>query len=326
MINVYKVAGDYITKMDGVSDIQKEKDIFWIDLVSPSKEEDAEIEAFLDLSIPTKQDMQEIELSAQFYDEDNAQYMTLSVVAQMHLDNPTKTPVTFILTPRFLVTIRYEELISLNNFVTKAKKRGGVVVALPEDLMMGILESLINRVADSLESVGVDIDTLSRDIFRNKKSGPKRKEGILQVSIRKIGATGDLLSMLRESLASFDRFIAHYDFDNAKKETKTLKARLSIIQKDIKSLADHAGFLSGKMNFMLDATLGMINLEQNQIIKIFSVAAVVFLPPTMVATIYGMNFKDMPELGWHYGYPMSVLIMVVSALVPLLYFKKKGWL
>lgn len=326
MINIYKVHDNYLSREGALPDVTPHKDVVWVDLVAPTPEEDTEIEAFLGISIPTKQDMEEIELSSQFYIENGAHYMTLSAVAHMSLDNPIKTPLTFILTGHTLVTIRYEELMSMSNYVSKAKKRGGVSVATPAGIMCDILESLINRVADSLESVGADIDSVSRDIFRTKKASPQRKNGILQVSIRQIGMKGDLLSLLRESLASFSRFVSHYDFERGASETKTIKARLSVLQKDILSLSDHAGFLSGKMNFLLDATLGMINLEQNQIIKIFSVAAVVFLPPTMVATIYGMNFKHMPELGWHYGYPMSVFIMLVSALVPLLYFKKKGWL
>jgi magnesium transporter len=309
-----------------LSSIEREKDIFWIDLVSPSVEEDKIVETFLGISIPTRQDMEEIELSSQFYEEDGARYMTLSVIAQMHIDNPVKTPVTFILYQNALVTIRYEELVSLNNYVTKAGKKGGVNVAAPEAVMCDILESLINRIADSLELVGRDIETISRDIFRSKKTSPSRKNGILQSSIRKIGAEGDLLGMLRESLASFGRFVSHYNFDYGRTETKAVRSKFNTIHKDVQSLSDHANFLSGKMNFLLDATLGMINLEQNQIIKIFSVVAVVFLPPTMVATIYGMNFKTMPELEWAYGYPLSIAFMIAFAVLPLLYFKKKGWL
>lgn len=326
MIDIYKISGNHIEKLTDISDIQKQTDVFWIDLISPSADEDKKIEEFLNISIPTKQDMEEIELSSQFYEEGGANYMTLSAVAQVHLNNPTKTHMTFILFENALVTVRYEELVSMKNYITRAIKKGGVSIETPPGIMCDILESFINRIADSLEMVGKDIDVISQDIFRSKKTAPNRKNGILQSSIRKIGAQGDLLSLLRESLASLGRFVSHYDFDHARTETKPLKVKLNTIHKDITSLSDHANFLSGKMNFLLDATLGMINLEQNQIIKIFSIVAVVFLPPTMVATIYGMNFRMMPELEWVYGYPLSILIMILSAALPLLYFKKKGWL
>lgn len=326
MINIYKIENNNLVMADDLSNLSKTDDVFWIDLISPTIEEDKQIEDYLKISIPTRQDMQEIELSSQFYEDGGANYMTLFAVAQLHLDDPVKTPVTFILNHNVLVTIRYEELMSFNHYIARAKKVAGVLMASPEGIMFDLLESQINRIADSLEVVGSDIDGISRDIFRSKKISPTRKNGLLQSSIRKIGLKGDLLSMLRESLASFSRFISHYDFDHAKPQSKDLKIKLNIIHKDVLSLSDHAHFLSGKMNFLLDATLGMINLEQNQIIKIFSIVAVVFLPPTMVATIYGMNFKTMPELGWVFGYPLSLVLMVLTAVLPLLYFKKKGWL
>ena len=149
---------------------------------------------------------------------------------------------------------------------------------------------------------------------------------MLQSSIRKIGAKGDLIGMLRESLATISRLLSHYTGVTAEAPNKALRIKLSALGRDVYSLNDHAGFLSGKMNFLLDATLGMINLEQNQIIKIFSIAAVVFLPPTLVASVYGMNFRFMPELDWIYGYPVAITLMIVTGIIPLLYFKKKGWL
>jgi magnesium transporter len=135
---------------------------------------------------------------------------------------------------------------------------------------------------------------------------------------------------MRESLVSIGRMGAYMsavlDAMKQAKEMKDHRARLKILQRDIASLTDHSSFLSSKINFLLDAVLGLINIEQAGIIKIFSVAAVVFLPPTLVASIYGMNFRVMPELEWTYGYPFAIGLMVLSALLPWLYFKRKGWL
>jgi magnesium transporter len=326
MIRIYRVEGDHLKQLEELTDLDCINDHFWIDLMSPTAEEDRTVEQFLRLHIPTREDMQEIEASAQFYDEAGAEYMTMQAVAQVHIDDPIKTPVSFILRGNALVTVRYEEFLSISQYVTIAKKKGGMPSGGTEGILLGILESFINRIADALEALGGEIDGISRDIFRTKTVSINRKTLALQVAIRKIGGKGDLLGMLRESLASITRLILHHQGERGEVLSKPLRQRINSLSRDAASLSDHAGFLSGKMNFLLDATLGMINLEQNQIIKIFSIVAVVFLPPTLVASIYGMNFHHMPELDWWFGYPLALLGMLVSALVPLWYFQRKGWL
>jgi magnesium transporter len=250
----------------------------------------------------------------------------MSAVAQMHVEDPVKTPVTFILHRKYLVTVRYDELSSFTAYTDKARRKGGVTIATPQGIMIDIIEAFINRMADSLETISGEIDVISRDIFRQRPAKLKRKTMMLQSAIRKIGAKGDLLNMVRESLASISRLLSHHMPDDKDAASKPVRARMGTLQRDVSSLIGHAGFLSSNMSFLLDATLGMINVEQNQIIKIFSIAAVVFLPPTLVASIYGMNFNHMPELSWVFGYPMALLLMLISALIPILYFRRKGWL
>ena len=324
MIRIYKVSGDRLVEVESLQDFNPGADTGWIDLLNPTAEEDKTVEDFLRISVPTKEDMQEIELSARLYSEEGVEYLTMLAISQVHIDDPIKSPVTFILGGNTLVTVRYSEFLSFSAYVQKAKKKNGVTIVSPGGLMIDIIESFVNRIADSLEVLGADMDTLSRDIFRAKNISIKRKTGMLQSAIRKIGAKGDLISMLRESLVTFARLLAHCN--DKPDEAKALRGRIRTLTRDVSSLEDHAGFLSNKMNFLLDATLGLINLEQNQIIKIFSIAAVVFLPPTLVASVYGMNFRHMPELDWPLGYPMALLAMLAAALVPLAYFKKKGWL
>jgi magnesium transporter len=201
-----------------------------------------------------------------------------------------------------------------------------------EDALLGLIEAFVDRIADILEKAGIDLDSVSRQIFAvGAKTVARQDENDLQTSLKALGRNDDLVSTTRESLLSLSRLLRFFgtmlDASDRldKKVARDIKARLKIIARDIASLNEHAAFESHKINFLLDATLGMINIEQNRIIKLFSVAAVVFLPPTLVASVYGMNFHDMPELGWHFGYPWALLLMALSAVLPYVYFKRKGW-
>ena len=326
MINIYKILNDSLVQFKNIADVNIKDDIFWVDLISPTDEEFKLVKDFFKIYLPTRQEMEGVGLSSRFYEDEDAKYMTMSAISQAQLDAPVKTPMTFISHRHGLLSLRYHELISITQYVERATKKGIVMAKGPEPLMLDLLEALIDRISDSLVILGADIDCISADIFRTQKITVRCKSGSLQAAIIKVGAMGDLLNMLGESLTSMGRLMSHIDLDRDKPELRVVQSKMNVLNKDVEFLSDHATFLSGKINFLLDATLGMINLEQNQIIKIFSIAAVVFLPPTMVATIYGMNFKHMPELDWMFGYPLAVLMMVISALLPLLYFKKKGWL
>jgi magnesium transporter len=201
-------------------------------------------------------------------------------------------------------------------------------------VLISLLEAVVDRAADHLERVGTIVDDTSRQIFntdrRSSSRRVRKKAPNLQELLEKIGEEGDFNSKMRESLVSIGRLAAFMSaILEPLKQTRAMKdhrARIKILQRDIISLTDHASFLSGKISFLLDAVLGMISIEQNGIIKIFSVAAVVFLPPTLVASIYGMNFKIIPELDWAMGYPFALALMIVSAVLPYIYFKRKGWL
>jgi magnesium transporter len=194
---------------------------------------------------------------------------------------------------------------------------------------------VVDRGADHLERVGAIVEETSKQVFDTtfvdrKRGRPRKKPKNLEELLNKVGEEGDFNSKMRESLVSIGRMVAYMqaiiDQLRQSKDMKETRQRVKILQRDIISLTDHATFLSGKIGFLLDAVLGMISIEQNGIIKIFSVAAVVFLPPTLVASIYGMNFDYMPELKWLGGYPWALFLMVLSALLPFWYFKRKGWL
>ncbi|MCO6051349.1 magnesium/cobalt transporter CorA [Mesorhizobium sp. RP14(2022)] len=305
----------------------------WIDLVSPEPTEVARVEALLDIELPTRAEMEEIELSARLYTEAGAEFMTLTALARLDTEEPIKTPVTFILKNRSLVTLRYAEAKPFAAYSMRAQRPSAAPCASGEEIMLGIIEAMIDRTADALERVGNEIDGISHEIFgrngkRNGHVKADKKTRDLQSLLDRIGDKTELLTMIQESLISVSRLVAyHAALDRrGQKVGKESRSVAKLIQRDASSLADHARALTARLNFMLDATLGMINLEQNQIIKIFSVASVAFLPPTLVASIYGMNFQMMPELNWEFGYPLAIGVMVMSAVVPYLYFKRRGWL
>jgi magnesium transporter len=301
----------------------------WLDLLNPTAEETAEAERTIGVQLPTRDEMQEIELSDRLYHEDGAEFMTVTVLTQTESETPKKSAVTFVLKRGSLITLRHVDPKPFRAFFARCQRPGAMSAGNGEHTMLGILEAIIDRLADTLERVGVDIDSISTEIFRNKARSVTSKTRDLQMMIERLGRQNDLLGMARESLVSIARMAAYHGaLDVAAKNASSREARqrLKLVQRDVGSLGEHAAFLSSKTSFLLDATLGVINLEQNQIIKIFSVAAVVFLPPTLVASIYGMNFTFMPELQWPFGYPLALGLMVLSAIVPYLFFKRRGWL
>ena len=244
--------------------------------------------------------------------------MTITGVAQLDTAEPMTTPITFVLKGSTLISVRYAEPKAFTNFILRSQKPGAVACATGEQIMMGLIEALLDRMADAFERVGIDIDAISRRVFR-KKPGVKSSNTTeqLQTIIEKIGQDGDLLTMVRESLVSIHRLLTYHTAveQEDKKLTKEAKARAKVLYRDVVALTDQASFLSNKINFLLDATLGLINLQQNQIIKIFSVAAVVFLPPTLVASIYGMNFEI--NLGSKASrLSLAIGILTLSAVLP----------
>ncbi len=300
----------------------------WIDLLNPTSDEDKYVENVTGVSIPTREEMQEIEVSSRLYSEDGAEFMTMSAVTNLDTDKPMLTPITFVLKGLTLVTVRYMEPKPFSIFIIRAQRAGAVACATGEQVMMSLLESLIDRVADALERVGMKIDGLSQEVFHSANPQAAGRTKDFQRVITDIGREGELLSMIRESLLSMNRVLTYHVAvtDDDKKAAKDARARVRTVQRDVASLTEHTAYLATKVNFLLDATLGMINLEQNQIIKIFSIAAVCLMPPTLVASVYGMNFKTLPELQWEFGYPMALGLMVLTALAPFYYFRKKGWL
>lgn len=297
----------------------------WIDLVNPSAAEDKAVERLAGIAIPTREDMQEIEISSRLYMENGARYMTATLMCHSDTDMPRTTAVTFILGDHRLVTVRYD-LPKPFALVEAKLARSCTPSITGEMVLMELLDAVIDRCADILERCGTEIDQVSHDIFEpeSERHGQAKRYSQILISI---GRKGDLTSKVRESLVSIGRVVTFLSaVVEGVKWSKDMREQLKTMQRDVASLTDHASYLSSKITFVLDAMLGVVNLEQNNIIKLFSVMAVVLMPPTLIASIYGMNFKVMPELEWVHGYPMALVMMLIAAIVPYWIFKFKKWL
>jgi magnesium transporter len=293
------------------------KESLWIDLINPSEEEEHRVEQCVGLNIPTREEMQEIELSSRLYKDDDILFMTAIMIAQSDSINPKQDAVTFVITPKQLITIRYIEPQSFKLFASRIKK---MRIDSSTSLLTELLDTTVDRLADILERISHQLESYSKDLFQTKDTHNTSYQELLQ----QLGVNGELNAKIVESLVSFNRLIPFFDQSAIVKIDDHI--RLLTLSKDINSLIDHASFLSNKISFLLEATLGMVQIEQNAIIKIFSVAAVIFLPPTLIASIYGMNFSFMPELSWKYGYILAISLMLFSSWAPYKYFKYRKWL
>lgn len=298
----------------------------WIDLLNPSEDEDGILERALNVDVPTRSEMREIEASNRFYVEEGAVYMTAIVLHNSSLGVPMTSPITFILAGHRLITVRYAEPKAFSLYITRASK-GGNGCTTGAEVMIGLVEMLIEREADLIERVQDEVETMAPLVFGQKGTEQPSRNRRLDVLLRNVGKEGDVVARAQESAMSLHRLLLFAA--NAIRQSKgdpQVLARIDSASHDITSLMESLRFLSSRTTFLLEATLGMISTEQNQIIKLFSVMAVMLMPPTLVASIYGMNFKYMPELDWQYGYPIALGSMFVAALIPFIYFRRKGWL
>lgn len=295
----------------------------WIDLHEPSQDEEKAVEAAISLNIPTRDDMLEIESSSRVYEESGAYYLTADVLASPEGREPELGPVTCVLTKERIVTVRYH---APGSFAFFAKRAATQSLGCADGLstLMALLETIVDRLADILEGEGRKLDGTTRAIFEAHR--PSGRMQVLSALMQRIGRAEDMNGKVDESLTTLARLTQYLTFVLSHKDRGAEKARLKTLTRDIRSLLEVAAKQERKITFQLDATLGVINIRQADVIKIFSVVAFVFLPPTLIASIYGMNFDFMPELQWEWGYPAALVAMVVSALVPYLLFRWKRWL
>lgn len=296
----------------------------WIDMIEPTAEEDQTVQAYLGCKIPTRADTDFSEPPEAHYAEDGVRYLQASVVSEAE-SSPDITDVTFVICDLALVTVRYDESDSFEIFGKKLCRSWGQAL-IPDAIAVGLVNTIINLSARALGKVGVSLDLLGNEIFKARGDNSKRS-AVYSGKLEALGREDERISNLRESLLSIERLLLFLSAEGRAAETpKPVREATKAALRDLQSLEEDANFKAQKVQFLLDATLGFINLAQNDIIKLFSVLAVIFMPPTMIASIYGMNFKIMPELEWPYGYPMALLLMVFVAVAPYIYFRWKKWL
>jgi magnesium transporter len=310
------------TSLTGLSD-----SAVWIDLDTPSGPEEATLEAILKLDLPTADEMKDIEPSSRLYVEDGAAFMTAGVLWGIDSGSPTVSPVTFVLSGERLITIRYSEPRTFRTAATYIQSQPHLCLRGIDTLIL-LLEGIVDRTAEALEKVGVSVDRVAKDILERKRRAQRNGASTkgLEEALDAISVDHDITVKARESLVSLGRLVSFLALSEQVRGNKEAEEHVKSVERDIASLMDHATFIASNIQFLLDASLGLINLEQNQIIKLFSVVAVCLMPPTLVASNYGMNFEHMPELRWLLGYPMALTLMVVSGIIPFIYFKRKGWL
>jgi len=325
MITAFRSNGARLERIDLSRD--RLRDALWIDLDSPTVAEENEVEATLGIDIPTREDMQEIEISSRIYRENGVLFLTAQILATVGARETEIGPVTFVVMPDRLVSVHYHQPGSLGHFADWAarhdtKLAGGI------DALLGLLEAVVDRLADILEAEARKLDGLSKAIFEAHR--PSGKGETLPVVLQRIGRAQDLNGKVAESLGTIQRLVGYLVVTSEHPDQLLLsegeRPMARTLLQDIRSLREVVATQTEKIRFLLDATLGVINIRQSDIIKIFSVVAFVFLPPTLIASIYGMNFVYMPELEWSWGYPMALGAMVTSAVVPYAIFRWKKWL
>ena len=325
MLAAYVPNGHSLERRDIVSGEEVPDNAVWLDLVNPAPGEDKLIERLLGIAVPTREEMQEIEVSSRLYVENHARYMTATLMCNSDTATPKTTAVTFILSGHRLVTVRYDDprpfMIVGNKLARNCPSN-----VTGETVLIDLLDAVIDRAADILERIGLEVDRVSHDIFEPDNAASGQALSYKDI-LKAIGSKGDLTSKVRESLVSIGRLLLFLANEaEGMRWHKDVRLQLQANQRDVLSLSDHATYLSNKITFLLDAMLGVVTIEQNNIIKIFSIAAVALMPPTLIASIYGMNFRHMPELEWTYGYPFAIVLMIAAAILPFIIFKWKKWL
>jgi magnesium transporter len=328
MLTTYIIESGHLVVREGAAANAGLDRAVWIDLLSPTPEEEKAVQAALRLEIPSREEMQEIESSSRLYKEDDTLFLTAPFLYGVDGEDLGSTAITFVLGNATLVTVRYATPKAFAVFAARCQRSPVQMLTTPDGVMLHLFEQVVDRLADILERVASDMDRASQTAFRNARAKVKAstKTADLKDALITLGQVGEVTTRASETLLGLSRILTFVGAEKATAVRKENQGLIKTLMRDVRSLVEHASFLNSKANFLLDAVLGIINVEQSEIIKTFTVASVALMPPTLIASIYGMNFEIMPELGWRFGYPMALGMMIVSAVLPIAYFKRKGWL
>lgn len=290
-------------------------DMVWVDLQNSTVEEKVTIETYFDIKYSSEEESTEIESSSRFNELDDELIINSNFLAPRH-EEFDYCPVSIILEKGILFTYRDDDLKTFGESVKKIKASPGLFTN-GYQILLTILETGIEQDADIIEGLAKEISDLNKQLTLNKK---RSDEEVLL----KIASFQNYNIMMRENIVDKQRLVSSLMKSSLFPEEYMDVLRIMI--KDIGSLIEHNKFAFERLEYLQDTFMGLINIEQNRIIKIFTVATVAFMPPTLIASIYGMNFRNMPELEWEWGYILAILLMVMSSVITLVYFKKRNWL
>ena len=302
------------------------RDTIWVDLLDPSDDEIAKALADYGISVPSRQQLEEIESSSRLRADGDVLILSMTIASKSDLGESMPTPVGFVLTPKLLLTVRYAELHAI---APALERIGKDTTPGSVDMFATLVEAMVDYAADILEQIAKKLNAISQRVFkrygRTREGNFARSNRALKDTLVEVGALGDQLSHIRDSILGLQR-IAPYALDKGQKWIgESVQARLRTVSQDLLSLADFEVHLTDKVQFLLDAVLGFINTEQNDIFKVLTIVSVVGIPPTLIASMYGMNFDTIHEYHWHYGYAWGLFLIVLSAVVPTAWFKWRGW-
>ena len=316
----------YVTTDNRLTRLERDRDLadaVWIDLVQPTEEEMAMLRR-MGVSVPTLAEMEEIELSNRLYREAGLDYMTAVLPGERADGDKAAMPVTFVLSDRRLVTVRHHSPRPFLTFPTRAE-RSTLGCSTPERVFSGLLEEVIARLADILEGAGRVLDATTATVFDRGAAGAASDR--LQAALRDIGREAETMARVRLGLLTVERILAfHTAVIEERPDGKKLRPVIRAQMRDVQALEVHADFLGNRVGLAVDTTLGMINLQQNNTVRILSVIAALFLPPTLIASIYGMNFDRMPELHQPWGYAWALGLMAVTTAGTWLFMRRRNWL
>jgi magnesium transporter len=297
----------------------------WVDLWNPSREEIAKACTDYRLNIPPRDELEEIEFSSRLQYEDGVFTISVPVTPHNKGEEDITSPLGFVLTADILVTVRFTKLHTFESIAARVKRRQRSA----PDIFMVILEALVDYSADRLEELRAEAAAISSRIFhkemeKNQRS-VKRTNLMLRATLMKIGDMSERLAHIRETLLVLQRAVPFVTEHGDSWMEPAVKARLKMAGSDVQSLNEYEIHLTDKIQFLLDAALGFISTEQNDLFKVLTIASVIGIPPTFIASMYGMNFHNMPELSWAYGYEWGLGLIVLSTVIPIVWFKVKGW-
>ncbi len=313
------------TTSDHVDAANTAPTVSWIDLLHPTSEERASVESGHGLKLPSREELSQVEMSSRLSERDGVLFLSMPAVAHLDGLDQAQSPLGFVLSKKLLVTIRYAKLHAFETVAEERLKNGGSSSSV--DTFAALVDGMLELSADTIEQIAAELDGVSRDVFSKlgKQSHVTQSNDELRRVLIEVGNAGERLSRIRGSVLGLQRIIPFVAASEQEWIPANIRVRLKTAQSDLSSLTEYETHLSDKVQFLLDAVLGFINTKQNDIFQVLTVISIVGIPPTLVASIYGMNFRNMPELSWAWGYPYALVLILLSAILPILWFKWRRW-